>query len=88
MTQIKTIKAAVTPTDAARQYGLAVSDHGMACCPYHDDRHPSMKLYDDHFYCFACGAHGDVIDLMAKLLGLNFTEAVHRLAVDFGIAPQ
>ena len=85
MTQIKTIKAAVMPADAARKYGLAVGNHGMACCPYHDDRHPSMKLYDDHFYC---GAHGDVIDLTAKLLGLNFTEAVHRLAVDFGIDPD
>ena len=88
MTQIASIKAAVTPADAARQYGLDVGNHGMACCPYHDDRHPSMKLYDDHFYCFACGAHGDVIDLTAKLLGLNFTEAVHRLAVDFGIDPD
>ena len=88
MTKIETIKAAVTPTNAARQYGLAVGNHGMACCPYHDDRHPSMKLYDDHFYCFACGAHGDVIDLTAKLLGLNFTEAVHRLAVDFGTDPD
>ena len=88
MSQIATIKAAVAPADAARQYGLVVNDHGMTCCPYHDDRHPSMKLYDDHFYCFACGAHGDVIDLTAKLLGLNFTEAVHRLAVDFGIDPD
>ena len=88
MTKIETIKAAVTPTDAARKYDLAVGNHGMACCPYHDDRHPSMKLYDDHFYCFACGAHGDVIDLTAKLLGLNFTEAVHRLAADFGIDPD
>ena len=88
MTQIASIKAAVTPADAARKYGLAVGNHGMACCPYHDDRHPSMKLYDDHFYCFACCAHGDVIDLTAKLLGLNFTEAVHRLAVDFGIDPD
>ena len=88
MTKIETIKAAVTPTDAARQYGLAVGNHGMACCPFHNDRHPSMKLYDDHFYCFACGAHGDVIDLTAKPLGLNFTESVHRLAVDFSIDPD
>ena len=88
MTKIETIKATVTPADAARQYGLVVGGHGMTCCPYHDDRHPSMKLYDDHFYCFACGTHGDVIDLTAKLLGLNFTEAVHRLAVDFGIDPD
>ena len=59
----------------------------MACCPFHEDRHPSMKLYEDHFYCFACGAHGDVIDLTAGLLGVSSAEAVQRLAADFGIVP-
>ena len=88
MSRIETIKATVAPADAARQYGMTVQRNGMALCPFHNDTHPSMKLYDDHFYCFACGAHGDVIDLTAKLLGLNFKEAVHRLAVDFGISPN
>lgn len=88
MKQIDAIKALVAPANAARQYGLQVSRNGMACCPFHPDTHPSMKLYDDHFYCFACGAHGDVIDLAAKLLGLSFSEAVKRLAADFGIGPN
>ena len=88
MSRIETIKATVAPADAARQYGMTVQRNGMALCPFHNDTHPSMKLYDDHFYCFACGAHGDVIDLTAKLLGLNFKEAVHRIAVDFGISPN
>ena len=88
MSRIETIKATVAPADAARQYGMTVQRNGMALCPFHNDTHPSMKLYDDHFYCFACGAHGDVIDLTAKLLGLNFKEAVRRLAVDFGISPN
>ena len=88
MSRIETIKATVAPVDAARQYGMTVQRNGMALCPFHNDTHPSMKLYDDHFYCFACGAHGDVIDLTAKLLGLNFKEAVRRLAVDFGISPN
>ena len=88
MSRIETIKATVAPADAARQYGMTVQRNGMALCPFHNDTHPSMKLYDDHFYCFACGAHGDVIDLTAKLLGLNFKETVHRLAVDFGISPN
>jgi len=87
MSQIDTIKTKVAPADAARQYGLSVHRNGMALCPFHNDTNPSMKLYDENFYCFACGAHGDVIDLTAKLLGLNFTETVHRLAVDFGISP-
>ena len=88
MSRIETIKATVAPVDAARQYGMTVQRNGMALCPFHNDTHPSMKLYEDHFYCFACGAHGDVIDLTAKLLGLNFKETVHRLAVDFGISPN
>lgn len=88
MSQIEIIKARVAPADAAKQYGLSVHRNGMSLCPFHDDTHPSMKLYNDHFYCFACGAHGDVIDLTAKLLGLNFTEVVHRIAVDFGIDPD
>lgn len=88
MLQIANIKSTVAPADAARQYGLPVQRNGMALCPFHNDTHPSMKLYDDHFYCFACGAHGDVIDLTSRLLGVSFVEAVHRLEADFSISPN
>ncbi len=43
-----------------------------------------MKLYGDHFHCFGCGAHGDVIDLTAGLLGCSKSEAARRLVADFG----
>ena len=85
MNRIETIKAAVSPADAAKRYGLTVSRNGMACCPFHDDHHPSLRLYDDHFYCFACAAHGDVIDLTAELLGVPAPEAIRHLEEDFGI---
>ena len=85
MNRIETIKAAVSPADAAERYGLKVSRSGMARCPFHDDHHPSLRLYDNHFYCFACAAHGDVIDLTAKLLGIPVPEAILRLEDDFGI---
>lgn len=42
----------------------------MACCPFHDDKHPSMKV-DRRFHCFGCQADGDVIDFAARLFGLN-----------------
>ena len=42
----------------------------MACCPFHDDRHPSMKV-DTRFLCFGCGADGDVIDFTARLYDLS-----------------
>lgn len=85
MNRIETIKAAVSPADAAERYGLKVSRNGMTRYPFHDDHHPSLKLYNDHFYCFACAAHGDVIDLTAKLLGVSVPEAILRLEEDFGL---
>ena len=60
----------------------------MVCCPFHDDRTPSMKLNEDYFYCFGCGASGDVIDLAARLFGLSSYDAAKKLAADFGIAGQ
>ena len=83
-----TVKAAVTVRQAAEHYGLQVSRNGMTCCPFHDDRHPSMKLNERYFYCFGCGATGDVIDLMARLFNLSSYEAAQKLAYDFGIDPD
>ena len=60
----------------------------MVCCPFHADRTPSMKLNEDYFYCFGCGAHGDVIDLVAKLFNLTSLQAAKKLAYDFGIDPD
>ncbi len=58
MTIYETIKAAISVKQAAEHYGLKVSHNGMACCPFHNDRHPSLKLNEDYFFCFSCGAKG------------------------------
>ena len=88
MTIYETIKAAVPVRQAAEHYGLRVNRNGMACCPFHNDRHPSLKLNEDYFYCFGCGAKGDVIDFVAKLFDLSNFEAAQRLAEDFGISTE
>ena len=56
----------------------------MARCPFHDDKHPSMKV-DRRFHCFGCQADGDVIDFTARLFGLNKKEAALKLAEDFSV---
>ena len=71
--------------EAAERYGMDVG-RWNARCIFHDDRHPSMKLNEDYFYCFGCGAHGDVIDLTARLLGLSSYDAAKKLAYDFGLS--
>ena len=88
MNLFDTVKAAVTPRMAAERYGLPIQQGSMICCPFHDDRHPSMKLNRDYFYCFGCGATGDVIDFVARLFGLSSYEAAKKLAYDFGIDPD
>ena len=88
MTIYETVKSAVTVRQTAEHYGLQVGRNSMTCCPFHEDRHPSMKLYEDHFYCFGCGATGDVIDFTARLFGISPFEAVKKLAADFGITEQ
>ena len=86
MNLFETVKAAVTPRMAAERYGRPIQQGNMVCCPFHADRTPSMKLNEDYFYCFGCGATGDVIDLVAKLFNLSSYDAAKKLAYDFGIA--
>lgn len=78
------VKDAISARQAAEYYGIRVTRKGMACCPFHRDRHPSMKL-DQRFHCFGCQADGDVIDFAARYFGLSAREAAEKLAKDFGI---
>ena len=88
MNLFDTVKAAVHPRMAAERYGLPIQQGSMTRCPFHADRTPSMKLNEDYFYCFGCGAHGDVIDLVVKLFNLSSYDAAKKLADDFGIDPD
>ena len=85
MKLFESVKVAVTPRQAAENYGLELRRNGMTCCPFHKDRHPSMKLNEDYFFCFGCGASGDVIDFTARLFGISLKDAATKLAADFGI---
>ena len=80
------VKQSITVREAAQMYGIEVNRSGMACCPFHDDKNPSMKLNEEYFYCFGCGATGDVIDFTARLYNLSPKEAAEKLAQDFGLA--
>ena len=78
------IKTFVSAGKAAEQYGIKINRNKMACCPFHNDRHPSMKI-DQNYFCFACGAKGDVIDFTARLFGISQFDAARKLIGDFGL---
>ena len=84
------IKARVTTRDYLRTIGIEPDRHGMICCPIHGEKTPSLKVYDDPrrgWHCFGCHAGGDVIDMVCKVEGVTFVEALKRLdeAFDLGL---
>lgn len=84
MNIFEAVKKSITARQAAEHYGIRVGRNGMACCPFHKDRTPSMKV-DERYYCFGCGVAGDVIDFVASLHNLGKRDAAVRLVQDFGI---
>ena len=88
MNLFKTVKESITVKQAAALYGLPTTTTWMARCPFHEDHTPSMKLNDTYYYCFGCGATGDVIDLTARLFDLSSLQAARKLAQDFGLSPD
>ncbi|MDI2112378.1 DNA primase [Commensalibacter nepenthis] len=59
--------------------------HWKACCPFHGEKTPSFYIYDDHFHCYGCGVHGDVISFVMQSEGRTFNEAITELASLAGI---
>ena len=88
MNLFEIVKYGVSCREAAELYGVEVNRYGMALCLFHNDRHPSLYVADDHYYCFACGEHGDVIDFAARLFGLPLYEAAQQLVADFHLTPE
>lgn len=88
MSLYQTVKSAITVRQVGEMYGMEPDRRSMVCCPFHSDNTPSMKLNDTYYYCFGCGATGDVIDLTAKLFSLNPRQAAEKLVHDFGLDPD
>lgn len=84
MNLFEAVKDAIPARAAAERYGIEVKRNGMACCPFHDDKNPSMKV-DTRFHCFGCQEDGDVIDFVGKLFGLTPKGAAEKLTEDFGV---
>lgn len=87
--------ASVPIDEVAKRLGMELraetSTKAKALCPFHDDKTPSLLIDSSrdngrqHFHCFACGAHGDAIDLVKSRLNVGFMEAVEWLSSGFAI---
>lgn len=81
------IKRTITMRQMCDHFGIHVNRQNKAICPFHNDAHASMHVYqgDGGYHCFSCGAGGSVIDFVMNMFGLTFTDAVRRINSDFGL---
>ncbi|VVE42772.1 DNA primase [Pandoraea capi] len=80
--------------DVALRLGMQIERRGAqtrSLCPFHQDTRPSLNLFtadgnsSAHYHCFACGAHGNAIELVKQVQGVEFLPAVQWIAQQFGI---
>lgn len=91
MTAAEQIKAMVSMRDVLGRYGIDVGRGGFISCPFHSEKTASCKIYPDSFYCFGCGAGGDVLDFVMRMENCSFRAAIDRLDlghVSFSAARQ
>lgn len=77
---VEEIKATYSMRDILSRYGISVDRKGFCKCPFHQgDREASLKVYEKDFYCFGCGAKGDVIAFVMKMDDCDFKTAFYSL---------
>lgn len=80
------VRELVPAREAAERYGFTPNRAGYICCPFHNERTPSLKFFQDGGWkCFGCGKGGSSIDFVMALFGLDFRQAVVRLDMDFSL---
>ena len=83
MTNIDDINRDHPMPEVVRQYGIEINRAGFCRCPFHNERTASMKIYAQSFYCFGCGAGGDVIDFVRLYERCDFKTAFRMLGGEF-----
>ena len=84
MNLFETVRTNVKAIDVVLMTGFQPNRSKMICCPFHNDKHPSMKV-DRRYFCFGCGAKGDAVDFVANYYGLSLKEAAEKIASDFAL---
>ena len=79
------VKLLVPMRTAVQHYGYEPNRAGFIPCPFHAEKTASCKIYESSFYCFGCGAGGDVINFVKLLYGIGFKAAIVRLNTDFNL---
>lgn len=82
---VQTIKDRLMMRDVLERYGYQADRKGFMCCPFHNEKTPSMRIYEKYFHCFGCQEHGDIVSFVQKLFNLSFPETLRKIDADFGL---
>lgn len=82
---VQTIKERLTMREVLEHYGYTADRKGFICCPFHNEKTPSMRIYEKDYHCFGCQEHGDVITFIQKFFGLSFQDTLRKIDADFGL---
>ncbi|MEE0968186.1 MAG: CHC2 zinc finger domain-containing protein [Clostridia bacterium] len=82
---VKTIKDRLKMREVLERYGYTADRKGFICCPFHNEKTPSMRIYEKDYHCFGCQEHGDIITFIQKLFGLSFQDTLRKIDADFGL---
>ena len=79
------VKERLTMKDVVELYGFTVNRSGFCSCPFHNEKTPSMKIYEKGFKCFGCDEGGDLIYFVQKYFDMSPVDACKKLNRDFDL---
>lgn len=84
---VQKIKEELTLQKVLEFYGFSVNKRGFMRCPFHQEKTPSLKVYNKNrsWKCFGCGAGGDEISFVQQLFSMTFPDALKKIDLDFGL---
>ena len=85
MSIFEELKQQLNIIQVIEHYGFKVNRANKFICPFHNDHKPSASIKNDYFYCFVCGAGGDLITFTAKYLNISNLEACRELVRVFNL---
>lgn len=73
------IKQSLSMREVVERYGIRIDRKGFCCCPFHNEKTPSMKIYKDSSYCFGCGRSDDIFSFVMGMEHCDFKTAFKNL---------
>lgn len=76
---VEEIKSMTSMREVVGRYGFQPNKAGFICCPFHNEKTASCKIYENSFYCFGCHKHEDIFGFVQLIEGCDFKKAFESL---------